>query len=253
MNRSALRQLGRCWPDVVRAARFVTGLAPTVSAAWAGAVTATAIPLWIDTEPVPRVISVLYKTSLGMSQATAALLLADDGVADVPLAALGDDEDFFRFLDEGRWLVGRDQACAGPEPLIRELYRALVDDRPLDDPPPEVAAAVGVRQLAVRVAGIQAVTLLGVAQCVGNGVRDGLEGSLGEAWLAGRAPAWLRSVLSGPGRRPEHVRRLFPADGVPAEVEALLADPPRTPGEWATRAVEASRRHRRECVDRLLR
>jgi hypothetical protein len=188
-----------------------------------------------------------------MSQTLTALLLADDGVADVPLASLGDDEDFFRFLDDGRWLVGRDQACAGPEPMIRELFRALVDDRPLDDPHPEVASADGIRQLAVRIAGIQAATLLGVAQCVGNGVRDGLEGSLGEAWLAGRSPAWLRSVLSGPGRRPEHVRRLFPEGGVPVEVEALLADPPRTPGEWATRAVEESGRRRRACVDQLLR
>jgi hypothetical protein len=256
MNRSALRQLGACWPDVVRAARWIVGQAPTVGGVWAAAITATALPhAWRDEEPVPRVLSALYKTSLGMSQATAALLLADDGVADVPFASLGDDEDFFRFLDAGRWLVGRDQACAGPEPMIRELVRALVDERPLEDPPRALrdVNVDGVRQTAVRVAGVQAVTLLGVAQCVGRGVRDGLDGSLAEGWLEGRAPAWLRSALSGPGRRPEHVRRLFPAGGTPTEVEELLASPPGTPGEWATAAAAASGRRQRECEARLLR
>ena len=40
--------------------------------------------------PIPVALAALYKTSLGLSQVTAALLLADDGVADAPLAELGD-------------------------------------------------------------------------------------------------------------------------------------------------------------------
>lgn len=240
MNRSALRQVGACWPEVVVAARHLAGPAPTVHAASAAALTASAIPhAWPDGAPIPRVVSVLYKASLGMSQVTAALLLAEDGVADAPFASLGDDEAFFRYLDDGRWLVGRDQACAGPEALIRELYRAVatVEERA---PRPEILAEVdleAVRAIALEVAGLQAVTLLGVSSCLGRGVLDGLEGSIAEDWLAGRCPAWMRSVLAAPGRRPEHVRRLFTAGGTPAAVEGVLASAPATPAAWVRAAA----------------
>lgn len=236
MNRSALRQLGPCWPDVLALARFLAGPGPTVHGVFAAALTATAIPHAWPTDPVPRMLSVLYKSSLGMSQITAGLLLADDGVADAPFASLGDDAAFFRFLDDGRWLVGRDQACAGPEALIRELFRAVaMSPEPARRPPVLDGLDVdGLRSVAVDVAGRQALALLGTTECLAHGVRGGLEGSIADGWLAGSCPAWMRTVLATPGRRPEHVRRLFPEGACPPALERLLREPPATPGEWLT-------------------
>lgn len=232
MNHSALRQLGSCWSEVLALARGLAVAAPTAHDAFAAALAATAAPVAFDLafpdRPVPRALAALYKANLGMSQVLAGILLAADGVADQPLRALGDAHAFFAFLDQGRWLVGEEQVCAGPEPMIGQLFEAMAGGAGERAELP--VAAPGLRETAVVVAGLQAATLLATQDALRRGDRSGFDGTAAAGWMQGRGPAWLRSVLGAPGRSVGHVARLFPTGGVPASVADFVAEGPASPG-----------------------
>jgi hypothetical protein len=236
MNLSALRQLAAPWPALPSTVRALAGPAPTVHRTWWVSLAGTVAPLLVD-GPVPVGLSALYKTSLGLSQVTASLLLAEDGVADAPFAELGDDAAFFAFLDDGRWLVGQQQVCAGTAPQIREIARALAGGPPLGGPilapldTPSIAALV---DLAAAVVGLQAACIGAVYAAVRRGADDGLSGTPAEAWLA-RTPPWLRAWAAVPNRPPDQVRRLYPTGGTPDVVERFLAGGPATAGVLAER------------------
>lgn len=212
MNRSALRQVSQVWPDVratVRALGACSTRPGTVAGSWQTAQLGTAIPGVLGTGRVPRRWSAVYKTSLGFSQVLTALLLVDDGVADLELAALGTGDDFLALLDRERWLVGDQQVCAGPASYIAELFEDLAAPavEPARLPPGLDGAALG-RHRATWV-GMQ-VAYIGAARTI-PGVR-----------ITPGIPC-LRAVQALPGRRPEHARRLFATGDVPDVVETFLA------------------------------
>lgn len=211
MNRSALRQLSLAWSEVRSTVAAMAARASrpgTVAGAWQTALAGTAIPaVWSRQhpgEPVPRRWSAIYKTSLGFSQVTTAMLLSDDGVADCALGSLGSPDEFLELLDRERWLVGEQQVCAGPSAWIAELFGALASPAPADLPLD--VAAIG-RRRATWVA-LQ-VAFVGAAR------------ALPGASVAPRLPC-LRVAQARPGREPGHARRLFARGDVPEAVERFL-------------------------------
>ncbi len=215
MNQTALRQLSSCFDEVAELAARHVGPIPTVHAAWRACVAGTRAPaVHHDREgtPIPRPLSAWYKASLGFSQVLTALLLADDGVADAPLAELGDASAFLELLERDRWLVGAEQVCAGPAAMIGRLFDLLAEgradggaDAPWID---ERAAWIG-----VHVGFLGAVRTLAASATVDPG-------DLSVA-LQPTLPC-LRSVLAVPGRQAAHARRLFPSGGSPPAVEQFL-------------------------------
>ncbi len=226
MNKTALRQLSSCWEEVLQAAAALSGPQATVHQAWWACIAGTTAPR-IHAEafgtPVPRVLSALYKGSLGFSQVLTALLLAEEGVADVPLSSLGDGEAFFELLDDGRWLVGQVQACSGPAPMIGQLLGALGD---ADGVAPPAVAALG----DPRPWGDAAATWVGLQVAFLGAAREELLRAAGPSDAVARyldvEHPWLRAVLQVPDRRAEDARRLFPTGAVPEPVEAFLAAGP---------------------------
>jgi hypothetical protein len=112
------------WTEVLAAVRWLAGPAPTVREAWRACAAATGAPLHIE-GPLPRPIAALYKACLGMEQVMLFAALSEPGVAELPLAELGDGVAFLEWMERDGWLVGQRQVCAGPPSMIRELYTAL--------------------------------------------------------------------------------------------------------------------------------
>lgn len=232
MNRTALAQATSVWPEVLAAARGLAGPSPTVHQAFRAALAGTVAPL-VAGEPVPRARSALFKTCLGFSQVLSTLLLGDDGVADAPLAELGDTEAFLAFLDDGRWLVGQEQVCAGTDAMIGRMFAALSGRDPGPAAPaPELLAAADV---AVVVVGVQAAALGVLYQARRRGEVVPIDDVLA------RPPGpWLRGVTARPDARPEHARRLFPGGRAPDTVERVVSCPAADLGE-TVRSVLATR------------
>ena len=211
MNRSALQQMAITWPALLASMGALAGPAPTVGRAWAAAVTGTALPL-VAPSPVPRLTAALFKASLGLSQVFSAMCLSTPGVASLPLAALGNPRDFFAALDQGRWLVGAEQVCAGSQPMIEEAFAALCGGGGLA--PAEVDALVRqVGSVPPTVVGLHVAYLAASARAARAG--------------DGEAPAaphpWLRAVFAVPNRAPDHALRLFADGEAPPAVTRFLA------------------------------
>lgn len=211
MNRSALRQMTAVWPELLASFAALGGCEPTIGRAWEAAIIGIALPL-VAPSPVPRLVAALFKASLGLSQVFSAMLLTGEGVADTPLVALGDGPSFFAALDEGRWLVGADQVCAGTMPMIVGVFDALTG--PVAPAPPIIAALIErVGGIPAEVVGLHVAHLAALQAAARRG-----DGPPVEAPSA----AWLRAVFAVPQRPPEHARRLFATGGVPASVERYL-------------------------------
>ena len=237
MNASALRQLTReVWPTVRQAARAFAGESPTLHDALRSVVAGLVAPAVHGTEtPVPRLLSVWFKTSLGFSQVLVTLALADDGMGDVPLTGIGDRDAFCEALDAQEWLIGATQVCAGPMRMIGDLFATLAGEGPVPERPPAVAG-LGPPEIWVD----PAMTALGLsvahACLLSQAVRDGhtLEGR-DAAWVSGNTPSWLRAVFAVPNRPPEHAFRLYRSGGGPDAVRAYVAGGPDTPRALADR------------------
>ncbi len=223
MNRTALRQMTAVWPALLAGMSALSGPDPTVHRAWAAAVSGIALPL-LAPVPVPRLQSALFKASLGLSQVFSALLLADNGVADAPLASLGDGEAFFAELDRGRWLVGADQVCAGTAPMIVQVFDALTGTLPVG---PAASAIRPVPEAAVAI-GLHTAHLLACQQAARRGEREPVTAPLSP---------WMRAVFALPNRPAEHARRLFERGAVPRGVERYLAAPGDTAFEEELRQI----------------
>lgn len=206
MNNSALRQIAPVWPAILATTRALVGPAPTVHGAWRVALVGISAPLLVD-EPVPRLLSAFYKTSLGLSQITTRLLLAGDGVADAPFASLGDGDAFFEALDANRWLHGQVQVCAGTRAMFVALGDALAGRPGPAALAPELSAfdCATVADEAAEVVAEQ-VRALGAIQ---DARRAGADAPLPE-----RMPPWLRAAAGIPGLGAAHADRLAPRGSV---------------------------------------
>ncbi len=209
MNRSALRQLAGDWPGILGDLRVLAGPGPLdVRGALHAALLGTTRVAWFAaTHPgaaVPRRIAAVYKTSLGLSQVFTGMVLADDGVGGTPLLELGGADAFFGFLDDGEWLLGQVEVCAGPRVMFGDVYRALAEG---GGPRPGWAAS------ALRVTGLAAVALVAAPA---PGPDCPLLGRL----RGPKGPSWTRALHGSPDRRPEDLAWWF-APGDPRRDEVL--------------------------------
>ena len=237
MSRTALRQLSSVWSEVTSAMAALAGPGATVHRAWRAAIAATAAPAVHHGRfgtPIPRVLSAAYKGGLGFSQVLTALLLADDGVADAPLPSLGDADAFFSTLDEGSWLVGQEQVCAGPQAMIASGFEALCGRGEARFPPAFAAldpvdpwVDTAVVRVALRVAYMGHVRL---AALTGDAPGERLHPS----------EPWLRGVVGRPGHQPEHALRLFETGRAPPAVVRFVRLDPAPVTTWDARLDEAT-------------
>lgn len=202
MNRSALRQMAGEWPGVLASLRAFAGPGPvSVRGALSAVLTGTSAVArhhWLAPgEPVPRGLAVTYKTCLGLSQVLAAACLADPEVGGAPLASLGTADAFFAFLDDGGWLLGQVEVCAGPRPMFADVFAALCEG---GGPVPGWATE------GRRAVGLAAVALLSAPS------PDPTDAP-GLARLAGpKGPSWTRALWGAPDRRPADVAWWFDPD-----------------------------------------
>ncbi|MEQ1565274.1 MAG: hypothetical protein ABMA64_06520 [Myxococcota bacterium] len=223
MNASALGQVGPVWSATLAAVRALAEAlraaahreAPTVHDAWLIALAGISGPLRTG-EPVPVATSALYKTSLGLSQITTHLLLAGDGVADTPFAELGSGAAWFDALDQGGWLLGAAQVCAGTRAMFVELGDALAGRAPLAGAPSAPGLDLDTARVAAGTVAGHAVELLHVDRAR----------RAGKPFGAVSLPPWLRSLRSIPDRDPAEMLRLFPTGAAPPSVEWAIAHPP---------------------------
>ncbi len=198
MNRGAARQIASVWPQLLRwwggaAAQH----APTVHGAWL----ATCDCVRIAAEgprPVPRSYASLYKASLGLNQSLLAVLLRMN-VADAPLTALGDGEQFMAWCDREGVLLGQVEVCAGSPAQIAGAWDALLSRD--GEPPPSTGGTELARRQAADIA-LMAATY--------QGLRRGEDrcGCLGCRMLSDRPDSWMDAP---PERHPQAVRGLYPA------------------------------------------
>ena len=224
MNASALRQVAAVWPAVLGCAAALAGPEASVFKAFRAAVAGTAAPVAWQRQhpgrPVPRVLSALFKTCLGFSQVLPALLMADEGVADSPLAGLGDARQFLAYLDEQRWLLGQVQVCAGSPAMIAAMFDAMCG-RARPALAPELDPGSAWIDAAVAAVGLQLGYVLVLDALAARGISTAA--ARGERWrLDPRAP-WLRAAGMWPGQTPEHARRLFPTATRPSTVDDMIA------------------------------
>ncbi len=152
MNVSALAQITAHWPQVLAVLRTEG----TVLSAWRATVAALVAPVRFALEhpgqPIPGVLSAVYKTCLGYNQVLLHVLLSGD-VAALPLSDLGDADSFLGLLDAGRFLVGSEQVCAGPPHMLRTSFNTLkAVGEPVVDPTVDAVChhmLAGVRQAIV--------------------------------------------------------------------------------------------------------
>ena len=200
MNSAALKQVAGEWTAILSllgaAAAQQDG---TVSGLWrASAGCVLAAPL--AGAPVPRALSALYKTALGLNQALLRLLLSTDGLAGLPAADLGGGAAFAAWCDREGLLFGREQVCAGSPAQIGAAWDALLGAAP---GLPAVAASA-----ARAFADLQALQLVLMAATYQAQRKGEPVGPVGAALLRQRPFAWLDCP---PDRTPAQVARLFGA------------------------------------------
>lgn len=218
MNRSALRQISLVWPDVLATFRALARERPTLGQIWRLSLVGITAPLAAP-DPVPRGLSALYKTSLGLSQVSTTLLLGADDLAELPFSELGDRDDLFAALDSNGWLLGQLQVCAGSRSMFDQMHEALLGrgsgGEALPIPEPDALA-----DLASRAVAAHALWLLRADALRARGAQISLP----------KLPPWLRAVHAEP-RAPEQVRRYFPGGALPEEIEAMARATAETPRE----------------------
>jgi hypothetical protein len=200
MNTAALAQVVSQWGSILpllgAAAAQQDG---TVSGMWRATAGCVLAAPQAGT-PVPRALSALYKTALGLNQALLRLLLATDGLAGRPATELGAGPAFAAWCDREGLLFGREQVCAGSPGQIGAAWDALLAATPGQTPVSAGAARA--------FADLQALQLAMMAATYQAQRRGEVVGSVGAAILRKRPFAWLDCP---PDRLPEHVGRLYAA------------------------------------------
>lgn len=139
MNQAALQQVSRYWDDIKQTLSWLAGPSASLYRAWRASLIATLAPAQaLSLHPdklMSAPIAALYKAALGYAQCFTYLALATDGVADMPLSALGTPKEFLEWLNTELWLVGDQQVCAGSPSMIAQLFLALSDAPEIIEPP----------------------------------------------------------------------------------------------------------------------
>lgn len=124
MNLDALEQVRVSWSELQALMSAAAAWeAPTVLGGWRATSTCLALAATAP-EPVPRVWSALWKTTLGYHQALLLLVLEHD-LGAAPLSSLGTGPQFAAWCARERLLFGQAEVCAGSPAWIARGFEVL--------------------------------------------------------------------------------------------------------------------------------
>lgn len=192
--------------------------------------------------PTPGPVSAAYKTNLGFQQVLISLLL-DTPAGVTPTRELPDAAALLIALDDGRWLIGQRQVCAGSPAEIALAWETMCGRRP---PPVAPAFVLPGLDWPVAAAALVVALLLVTGERLAAGDRSGLVG-FGESprydeWPLGARlwhrpqASWMVAATARSGREAAQVRGLF-AGPAPAAVERFLASAARRKGHASIEAA----------------
>lgn len=248
-NRAAFAQVGRHWRWVVPALWRLAeerGHAGRTATAYDAYVVANdayhlaiAHALRRDAAPllVPERYAGLHKIALGYTILFAEGLLDGTTPADAP-ADPWEADGFLRFLDDGAWLVGLHECCAGPLDMIRTGFEALVHPRATEDTegstlPGESELARTVADRARELFALSVVAVSGARVFLQWGAGWGEGGGTPEASAAepvtatlGRPGACRAAIWCHKHSRtdPRQALRLYPAGEAPESLRDFVGE-----------------------------
>lgn len=238
INAAALRQVITAWEPMLATLNQLTGLCASTSPpefalsaqrVWLTNTAAQCWPLlWARAnpgQPVPLVISALFKVTLGFSTFLPMALLTHPGLAPRALIEELPPHACYELLDQEEWLWGIHQVCAGPPKHIMVFYQQLCTHDAARSPEMPHALPDALRQVAMLAQEFQAALLATGLAAQGFIERGQLElcpgyGGAVSAELVRQWPRCVRILELSPARTmrvigalPElsllHVERLF--------------------------------------------
>ncbi|ACR31397.2 hypothetical protein [Burkholderia glumae] len=150
MNISSLRQFGKHWHLVLPTIatlreeycrrRGQSGAARAVSMTdlWIISKLCQLLPAYlirrrekrIDPDEIPVVPSIIYRISLGMHRIVHISLIKCMAAGSDPDAPCLPAEAYYKIAEGAGLLVGRNSVCAGPEIMVGQAYRAMIEPQP---------------------------------------------------------------------------------------------------------------------------
>jgi len=215
MNLPALKQVRSHWETNLATLTALRG--ETVADALRAVTTAVSAPLAFGVRPVPIVVAAVHKANLGYQQTLVSLLLDSPGLAASRAAELPRGDVLLEALEQGHWLQGTVQACAGAPADIALAWdvitgRAERAGSPLEIPPTSIPEWLG----------LEIALVLRTAEMLHRGVRPDVDRSpLGMRLWEGQRGPWLIGATVRPGRTSDSARQLY-AD-VPPALDAFLS------------------------------
>ncbi len=223
MNLVALKQVRAHWDTNLATLTSLRGT--TVADALRAVTIAVSAPLAIGVRPVPVVVAAVHKANLGYQQTLVSLLLDSPGLAGARANELPRGDVLLAALEEGHWLQGTVQACAGAPADIALAWDVITgreerSGRPLEIPETAIDSWIG----------IEIALVLRTAELIHRGVRPAGYGAAdppveqwpfgARLWKGQRGP-WLIGATARAGRSPESARQLYAK--APAALEAFLS------------------------------
>ena len=221
MNLPALKQVRAHWETNLATLTSLRG--ETVADALRAVTTAVSAPLAFGVRPVPIVVAAVHKANLGYQQTLVSLLLDSPGLAAQPARDLPDGATLLAALEEGHWLQGTVQACAGAPADIALAWEVITGRLERAGSPLEIR-----RTSIPELLGLEVALVLRTAELLHRGVRpegyptgDVDRWPLGVRLWEGQRGPWLIGATARPGRTAESTRQLY-AD-VPPALDAFLS------------------------------
>jgi hypothetical protein len=215
MNLPALKQVRGHWETNLATLTALRG--ETVADALRAVTIAVCAPLAFGVRPVPIAIAAVHKANLGYQQTLVSLLLDSPGLAASRASELPRGDVLLEALEQGHWLQGTVQACAGAPADIALAWDVITGRAERDGTPLESPETATYRWLGIEIAFV-----LRTAEMLHRGVRPSEgERPLGIRLWEGQRGPWLIGATARAGRPAESTRQLY-AD-VPLALDGFLA------------------------------
>jgi len=211
MNLPALKQVRAHWETNL--ATLTSLRASTVADALRAVTIAVSAPLAFGVRPVPVVVAAVHKANLGYQQTLVSLLLDSPGLAASRADALPRGDVLLEALEQGHWLQGTVQACAGAPADIALAWDVITGraDR--------TGSALEIPRTAIpELLGLEIALVLRTAELLHRGVRGG--SALGLRLWEGQRGPWLIGATARP-RTADSARQLYAE--VPPALDAFLS------------------------------
>ena len=166
MNLPALKQVRAHWETNLATLASLRG--ETVADALRAVTTVVSAPLAFGVRPVPIVVAAVHKANLGYQQTLVSLLLDSPGLAASRAAELPRGDVLLEALEQGHWLQGTVQACAGAPADIALAWDVITGRVERAGTPLEIP-----RTVIPELLGIEIALVLRTAELLHRGVRTG--------------------------------------------------------------------------------